>query len=302
MTYGQPPVPQPGPNFGGTPYPGGPGWVSQAAAPDWGFMAPLGPPSSRRLIAGVLALVAALLLIVGSFLTWASITEEFSEDLGGSDTLSAEVSLTISGMGSVDMDAAISGGTESMQDAIDEEFSASAQDEAEDDTGAPGIWTVIFGGLIAVGGAVLLSRRFPGVGAGLTVLGAVAAVISAIIFVADPVGAVVTGDIGDTGEANVAVGAGLWMVLVGAILALVAAAAMLGLTLAPGTFDGAPATGGAGPAGFGPQPGGFPPQQGGFPPQQGGFPPQQGGFPHQGGFPPQPGDYPQPGGFPPAAR
>lgn len=262
MTYGQhnpgPPEPIPGPG------PSAPAGGGPAAA----LLAPAGPSSMRRTIVGAVAAVAALLLIVGSFLTWASASEEISEG-----PIAGNVSIAVSGMGSVDFEMNIADAPDGFDDMFN---SDEGRAEAEDDTGMPGIWSVIFGVLVAAGAVLVLIRKFPGIGGVITAVGGLAATIAAIVFISDPIGAVTTRPIGDGAGDDFSAGLGLWLVLVGAIFALLAGAAMLALTFAPDKFDdaapSAPAGfGGPGSAPFGSQPGPAQHQAGQYP-----------GAPHQG--------------------
>lgn len=275
MTYGPHNPGQPGQYPPGQPPQGLPGQPPQypgayppAPAATSPLLAPSGPATQRRTIVGAVAAVAALLLIVFSFLTWASASDSINEA-----GVSADMSVTVSGMGSVDTDLQMHNAPAGFEDMMNQ------SDSANEDTKMPGIWTVIFGILVGAGAALMLLRRFPGVGALLTVVGGLAATIASIVFIADPIGAVAKGTTGQDRELFSA-GYGLWLVLIGSILALLAGAAMLALTLAPAKFDdAAPA-----PGGFG-GPGQFP----GQPPFPGQPQAQFGGQPQQQPFPGQPG-------------
>ena len=287
MTYGQPNPGDPGqhpqygapgqpPQFAGAPAPAG---APAATVP---LLAPTGPASPRRMIVGAVAAVAALLLIVFSFLTWASASDTESNPVTGD----VSISVSVSGMGSVDADTDFEVPDELAGFMSEEEMRAQMNESADAETKMPGIWTVIFGVIVGIGAVLVLVRRFPGIGAVLIALGGVAATIASIVFIADPIGAVAKNTSAEDRELFSA-GYGLWLVLIGALLALLAGAAMLALTLAPAKFDDA----GSAPAGFG-GPGQYPGRQP-FPGQPQNFGQQPGGQ-----FPGQPGgQYPgQPGG------
>jgi len=243
MTFGPNPVP-PGPN----PAPGFPPVAPANPPAKAALLAPTGPSSQRRLIISVVAGVAGLLLIIGSFLTWASVDE--TDSSGG---ITASVQISISGMGSGDVTL------EGMDDSGfgTDSITAQMEQSIEDEAAKNGIWTLIFGILILAGGALIAVRRYPGIGAAVVGVVGLASTIAAIVFVADPAGAV--GD-GDTGDVDVGAGVGLWLVLVGALLGLLAGAAALAVTLRPAQYDDAApaplAAPGFGPQGFG-QPQGF---------------------------------------------
>ena len=248
----------------------------------------LAPSSSNRTlkIAGIALVVAGVAMVVFSFFTWAS------QDLG-------QGGISITGTGSVSIDA---GGSNARPDQV-----AVAEARAEEDTSAPGLYTMVVGVLVVGAGAALIVNIFPAIAALTGAVLGVIAVVMVLIFIADPGSAVVSGDAGDTSE--VSVGWGLWFVTVGAFaaLALACLATYLALTAKPGIQASGPGHDqplpGYGapqqqPDGYGqaPPPGYGPPPGGGYgPPQQGYGPPQQGyGQPPAGGYGPGPAQNPNP--------
>ncbi len=235
MTYGPynpgPPGQYPPQGMPGQPplYPDGYGpAAAPAAGTSTALLAPTGPKTQRRTFAGVVAAVAGLLLIVFSFFTWASASDSINE-MG----VSADMTVAVSGMGAVDTHLQINDAPAGFEDMMN-------QTEASDDeTKMPGIWSVGFGVIVVAGAALFLLRRFPGIGALLTAVGGVAATITAVVFVTDPIGAVAKGVTSEDREIFAA-DYGLWLVLAGAVLALLAGAAMLALTLVQGEFDDEP--------------------------------------------------------------
>ncbi|MFM9377675.1 hypothetical protein [Gordonia sp. VNK21] len=284
------------------------------------MLAPTGPSSQRRLIIAVVAGVAAILLIVGSFLTWASMSmDEDVSEMGMEFSYSAE--LTVTGMGSADanVDLDTSGLPPEIAEAAENELgneSLGDASEIEDRTKSPGIWTIILGVIVAIGAILIGVRRFPGIGAVIALLGGLAATIATIVFVSAPADSVFKSS--PRSGIDVSAGIGLWLALAGALLGLLAGAAAVAVTLRPAQFDDAApaqlgAPGGFGPQGFGgPQaPGGQAPQGFGGPqappaPQGFGQPQAPGGQAPQGytGQPPQ-GQPPQgqpPQGQPPQGQ
>lgn len=177
----------------------------------------------RRRIGGALALLAALLLIVGSFLTWASAEETTLEEFDpGVPPMSVTTYAAVSGMGSVSLDLEVTGAPEGFGD-VSSYLEHSASD-AEDDTRMPGLWTVAFGAVLALGAVLLLTGRSGRVGAALAAFGGLGALIAAAVFLADPLGAVTVGTIGDSASDDFTAGVGLWTVLAGALFGVAAGA------------------------------------------------------------------------------
>ncbi|GEE01234.1 hypothetical protein nbrc107696_16800 [Gordonia spumicola] len=160
---------------------------------------------------------------------------------------------------------------------------------------APGIWTIVFGVLILGVGVMLIVRRFQGIAAAAGAVVGVVALITALVFFADPGNALVDSSLGDSSlTADESRGYGLWLVLIGALLSAAAGVYALALVLIPEKLG----AGGAPAVGVAPQqPGGFTPGAAtyGQPPVQP-HPGQQPG-PAQGGFAqqPYPAQQPHPG-------
>ncbi|ORM34139.1 hypothetical protein [Williamsia sp. 1135] len=312
MTYGPPPgnYPPSGGQPGGFPPPGGPGQPHggnqpggyqpggfQPAGyqpggyqpPQPGYQAAFGAPGGGRatttgLLApassnpllkftGIALAVGGLLMVLFSFFSWAADDNELG-------------SVSISGMGSVSFDGS---GSDEISQLL------------EDSSKSPGIFTLILGVLIIAAAVPLIINKFPGIGAiTATVLGLIATIL-ALVYLFSPAGAVLD----DASDSDISdAGFGLWLVTIGALVALIAGG--LSVFFALTSPAGRPPRNQA-PPGYGPTPGqgyGQQPSQGYGPGQQYG-PPQ--GQPGQGfgqqpgqGFGQQPGQgYGQPGGYPP---
>ncbi|MFT4085753.1 MAG: hypothetical protein QM658_01135 [Gordonia sp. (in: high G+C Gram-positive bacteria)] len=193
-------------------------------------------------------------------------------------------------MGTGDAELTLDGVPGAVKDQVEaglQQHKDEASKEIRDNASIPGVWTIVFGLLAAVGAVLLLIRRFPGIGALVVTVAGLAATIAVIVFVSDPASAVGMKSDGDfPPDADVSTGFGLWLALLGALLGLLAGVAAVLLNLMPDKFDDAKP---AAPGQFGGRPQGGPQQFGA--PQQGY---QQPGHPQQGGYPPQPG-YPQQG-------
>ena len=207
----------------------------------------LAPRSSNSAVRfpGIALAVGGLLIVLFSFFTWAS------QDFGVG-------SVSISGLGSVTIDAG--------DNTADSSEVADAESEAEAETSAPGIATIIIGLLLAGAAVPLIINRYPAIAAiAGTVLGLVAVIVS-LVFIADPGSVVIDGDAGDTSEVDA--GWALWLVVLGAFITLIAAgvATYLALAAGKGSRPGPQQTAGYGqPQGYGP-----PPQQFGTPGGQSG--------------------------------
>lgn len=282
MTYGQQFPPQPP----STP-PQRSGGAQQA------LLAPTAPPNQIRLIAGIGVAVAGLLLIAFAFLNWLTISVHESESIMGNE-MSVNMEMTINGVGShdaqIDMNLPSSIPT-SIREQIEANNNSSMTDlnSSEDGPDSPAKWTIIFGILLIIGGALVAVRRFPGIGAIVAVFGGVAATIASIIFISSPLTAFGANK-NELDGADVSAGLGVWLTLLVSLLALVGGALLLAMTVMPeklaflGGGGGQP--NGASPQGFGQAQ----PQQYGQQPPQGYAPPQQFGTQQpQYGQPPQPG-------------
>ncbi|MGB3709163.1 hypothetical protein [Gordonia sp. (in: high G+C Gram-positive bacteria)] len=238
------------------------------------------PPSTIRTLLAAVAGIAALLLIVFSFFSWYS--GSATTDKAGM-TISMDVSVTGMGSGTADMEVAnVPAG---LENAINKQMAKGEQDfvdSAAEKSKKPGIWTVVLGLVVAAGAALLMIGGLSRIGALVTALGGLAATIAAIVFVSDPEGALGMKDQSSQAEDfSSGAGWGLWLVLLGALLALAAGGLAVATLARSGRASRAPAVAGA--------PGAYPdqPQQfGQVPPSQPGeFPPAP---PQQGGYPPQP--------------
>ena len=283
MTYGPPSG-----NSGGFPPPGGPGGQPpggyqpgghQSGGYSFGHQPGPGYPQpsvqtsgNSRLLAptsnpavrfpGIALAIGGLLIVLFSFFTWAS------QDFGVG-------SVSISGLGAVTIDAG--------DDTADSSEVADAESEAEAETSAPGIVTIVFGLLLAGAAVPLIINRYPAIAAIIaTILGLVVMVVS-LVFIADPGSAVIDGEAGDTAEVDA--GWSLWLVVLGAFITLIAAGVATYLALATGRGSR------PGPGMSGPQ---QPPGYGQFPPDPGGRPQGYGGQPQ--GFGPPPQQFGAPGG------
>ena len=163
-----------------------------------------GRPATSPLpvIAGVGVVVAGILMIVFSFLGWATDDES---------------TVSVSGLGRVSAD----GVSEHMESML------------ATGTHATGVWTIVFGVLLVLAGLALVFRLFPqlsGVFAGLV---GIAAFITTVVFFADP-----TGVLPDemTSADHVNRGVGLWLVFIGGIIGLVAGVLAFAATNLGGRF------------------------------------------------------------------
>ncbi|MCF8588522.1 hypothetical protein [Gordonia liuliyuniae] len=297
MTYG-PPNQLP-PNFGQQPpFPGAPVTAGQNGKPSVqrAILAPTAAPNKKSLLVGVGAAVVGALLIIFSFLNWLSVNVSSSQSIPGAGTMSMNMELSVNGVGSyaTDVDVDLPDG---IPDSIADDVRTSADEGfaegADDGPGSPAVWTIIFGVLLIIGGALIAARRFPGIGSIIVAVAGLATTLATIVFVADPLGAF-GGDMGDMdgGGAEASAGYGLWLILVFSLVALVVGALAVLMTVAPEKFGtasrpagpgvGAPHQFGAQQPGFGqPQPGQPAPGQ-----PQGGFPPVPPQGPNYGQQPP----------------
>lgn len=148
------------------------------------------------------SIVAAILLIAGSFLPWVTFT-------------SAGVRIEVTGTGSMT--------GSSRGESVTEELVGAT---------APGVWTILLGAIIAVGAFLLLRTRAPRVGAGAIVLAGIAATSVTALFASGIISELSNDD--DYGK--VAAGTGLWMAIGGAVLAI--AAGIAGLVFKPDLSSG----------------------------------------------------------------
>ena len=267
MSYGPPNQPPPNigpPSFGPAPKPS-----LQSR-----LLAPTAAPNKKTLMVGLGAVVVGVLLIVFSFLTWLSLSATISEPIPGAGEMKVNVEMSVTGVGvdSSDVDISMPDG---VPDGLIDESQIDPDQSGGDGPGSPAIWTIVFGVLLIVGGALIAVRRFPGIGAIIVAVAGLATTIATIVFVADPLGAF-GGDMGDVDSSDASAGYGLWLTLVLSLIALaVGAAAVLG-TLFPEKLGGPKSP--VGP-GFGPQPGfgpAQPPNFGQQPPNYGQQPPNFG--------------------------
>ena len=285
MTYGPPN--QGGYNSapgasGGQPYPqGAPGCGAPQRAQSplvANLKAPSAAAGDKLFIVGIVVAVLGLIVVVFSCLSWLSVSEPHSDDV-----------IRVSGLGSVSLDLP----DQDWSDEVMDEFESNMEDE----TSASGGWTLAFGILAILSAVPLLIRKFQSAGAiGATAFG-FAASICAIVFVAsDGKGVLDVRGASAKDLESVHTGYGLWIVLVGSILLLLAGVFALALALLPEKFGATPVP--AYGAGYGaPQTGYGQPQGTGYgQPQNYGYgDPQQPGYGTGGQQGGQPG-YPQPGG------
>ncbi len=211
------------------------------SAPKAGLIA---PSSSNPILkfTGITLAVAGLLMVVFSFFSWAADDNDV-------------FSVSVSGMGSVSLDGGAEGAS-----------SAELEQLLEDSSKSPGIFTLILGVLIIAVAVLLIINKFPGVGAIVATVVGLLATIMALVYLFAPADAVL-GDAGDSGIGDA--GFGLWLVTIGAVVALIAGA--LSIVLALKSPTGPPA--GLGTPVYGP-PQGQPGQPHGQQPGQGYGPPR----------------------------
>ncbi|WP_244332285.1 hypothetical protein [Gordonia polyisoprenivorans] len=314
--YGQPQYGQPNhghqqPNAGQQPY-GQPGPFGSPAAPapasGSGSVASRltatrsGRPTPTLIIGAGLA-VLGLVMVAFSFLTWATAELQLNQSIPGAGAITGSVSSSVTGLGSVSTsnDIDVSSLPSQFQEQFKQELEReqSSGDSSDDNTAAPGVWTIVFGVLLVIASVPLILRRFPAIASIVGTVIGLAALIAAAIFLSDP-GAAVSADGKSPADDNslggpapdVHAGYGLWIVFVAALVALIVAVGGLVLSLMRPATPAGPA-----PTAFGngfpgaPQPGfgSAPGQQGlgqpGF--GQQGFGQQQ--YPGQSGFRSAPG-------------
>ncbi|WP_084892779.1 hypothetical protein [Williamsia sp. 1135] len=154
---------------------------------------------SRLRFAGLMLVAAGVLVVVCSFLTWASASDD-------------DLRLSVTGMGSVSFEA-----SEARAQALG--GSADVAAELDERSKSPGIFTALLGALL-VGAAILMVRgRYPGLGAAAGAVLALIAVFMSLEYLFAPGDAVLEGT-GSTGIGYA--GLGLWLVTLGAFGALAA--------------------------------------------------------------------------------
>lgn len=261
---------------GGYQPPQQPGYQSAYGSPGGG-QSPLktgltAPSSSNPTLkfTGIALAVAGLVMVLFSFFSWVADDNDV-------------FSVSVSGMGSVSLEAGAEGSGGGQLEQL-----------LEDSSKSPGIFMLILGVLIIAAGVLLIINKFPGIGAVVATVLALIATIMALVYLFDPANAVLD----DAGDSSIGdAGFGLWLVTIGALAALVAGGLSILLALKspagppPSIPNHGPPPGQPG-QGYG-QPGQVygqhPGQFGGYGGQPGGYPPQQpGGYPQQ-----QPGPYGQ---------
>lgn len=295
MTYGPPNSggynPAPGAS-GGQPYPQGAPGYGAPQRPQSPLVANLKAPSAaagdKLFIVGIVVAVLGLIVVVFSCLSWLSVDDDDSP-----------VGISVSGLGGVSLDFDSSKVPSEYRDGAQESFDdgkAETEERLEEDTEAGGGWTLAFGILAILSAVPLIIRKFQSFGAIAVTAFGLAATICAIVFVAsDGRGVVDKAELSDDDIEAISTGYGLWIVLVGSILLLLAGVFALALALLPEKFGATPAP--AYGAGYGaPQTGYGQPQGTGYgQPQNYGYgDPQQPGYGTGGQLGGQPG-YPQPG-------
>lgn len=273
--YGQPNHGQQQPNAGQQPY-GQPGPFGSAPAPasasGSGSVASRltatrsGRPTPTLIIGAGLA-VLGLVMVAFSFLTWATAELQLNQSIPGAGAITGSVSSSVTGLGSVSTsnDIDVSSLPSQFQEQFKKELEREqgSSDSSDDNTAAPGVWTIVFGVLLIIASVPLILRRFAAIASIVGTVIGLAALIAAAIFLSDP-GAAVSADgrspADDTslgGPApDVHAGYGLWIVFVAALVALIVAVGGLVLSLMrPATPAGpAPTAFGNGVPGA-PQPG-----------------------------------------------
>ncbi|PYE15019.1 hypothetical protein DFR67_11194 [Williamsia limnetica] len=154
---------------------------------------------SRLRFAGLVLAAAGVLIVVCSFLTWASASDD-------------ELSLSVTGMGSVSFEA-----SEARAQALG--GSADVAAELDERGKAPGVFTALFGALLAGAAILMVINRYPGLGAAAGAVLALIAVFMSLEYLFAPGDAVLDGT-GSTGIGYA--GVGLWLVTLGAFVALAA--------------------------------------------------------------------------------
>lgn len=183
---------------------------------------PAGAP--KTLIAAAAGAVAALLLIIGSFLTWV-VSEGAIEESGIS--VEASISVTGLGKGSAEIgEITVPGASAEQQAAVQNELDAAraeltsdAAKEINEDSRKTGYATIFLGLVIAAGAILLgLGKR---AGARVMMVGGILATIVGLAVAIDPWTALGGDEIPDTVSNSTAAGA--YLVLVGALVGLGAA-------------------------------------------------------------------------------
>ncbi|WP_207842422.1 hypothetical protein [Williamsia soli] len=154
---------------------------------------------SRLRFVGLLLAAAGVLVVVCSFLTWASASDD-------------ELSLSVTGMGSVSFEA-----SEARAQALG--GSADVAAELDQRSKSPGIFTALMGALLVGAAIPLVLGRYPGLGAAAGSILALIAVFMSLEYLFAPGDAVLEGT-GSTGIGYA--GLGLWLVTLGAFGALAA--------------------------------------------------------------------------------
>lgn len=173
-------------------------------------------PNVRQFVAA-LAMVGALMAIVGSFGVW--YTGSATEDGYG---LVVHTSLTVTGTGSGEFSQTIDHAPDYVREAMDADVALKNGEFSRKRTNSPGDWTLYAGVLVAAGAIVVLLGRYARIGAIAALIGALALTAIAVVCVFDPASAVLK----DTVSAmppgwESGVGWGLWLALAGAVVAVV---------------------------------------------------------------------------------
>lgn len=146
--------------------------------------------------AGIVLALAGAALVIFSFFSWASASDEL---LGAA----------VTGMGTVSIEGGFGSDSGELEQIL------------QDSSKSPGISTVIFGALLLVAAVLLILNRFPGIAAAVATVLALLAAIRVLFFLFDPADALIE-NAGDLPIDDV--GWGLWLVALGSVVALAAAA------------------------------------------------------------------------------
>ncbi|SEE56603.1 hypothetical protein SAMN04488550_4553 [Gordonia malaquae] len=184
----------------------------------------------KLFIVGIVLAVVSVVMVVFSCLSWTVSEVELK---------SADVTVSTSHSGLGGISKSVSGDD---TDYFSRRDLRDAEREQEQDTDAPGAWTIVFGIVLGLAATALVARRFQPMAAFVAVLVGFASFITATVFFSDPVSAVFESWV-DTSDAGAYFDRayGIWFVFLGSIVALLAGVAALALVLLPEKFRPRPA-------------------------------------------------------------
>ncbi|SEB79982.1 hypothetical protein SAMN04488550_0818 [Gordonia malaquae] len=179
----------------------------------------------KLFIVGIVLAVVSVVMVVFSCLSWTVSEVELK---------SADVTVSTSHSGLGGISKSVSGDD---TDYFSRRDLRDAEREQEQDTDAPGAWTIVFGIVLGLAATALVARRFQPMAAFVAVLVGFASFITATVFFSDPVSAVFESWV-DTSDAGAYFDRayGIWFVFLGSIVALLAGVAALALVLLPEKF------------------------------------------------------------------